>query len=471
MDRRNGGDPLAPPRPPKNIPRVHTRQPQRAPESATMSAHLQPSTNSTTTAPAAAPVAAATAAEAQPARPPLQPRNLQQLQQPPPLPPVQSHHLHLQNHPTQQQQLQPRTSPSPSSALTQAPITVPFTSSSFARRRPPPPGIAIPTISSQTQNTLVHNLETSASISPVTLALPRPETERLGNEYVDTPFRTPKLGHRNPIGLHLGHTNASHTHTHVASTATNSAFATGTTTAHAHSATIPKPSVPHATTTTTTTAAAAAAAVPSPITKSMRPSTQAMSAITKQPLPFTKDQMTEALHEDIEIHPANGDSLNSITCPQCKRCRCEECQRPRQLPSRWICDNTCLCSAETIIDYTSCLCCVKALFYHCSKDHEIECEGDSISCADDPCSCLPHKRTQRWAWLSALSLALPCLWCYWPMRGCVAMCAKVYARHSRHGCRCPPNGVSNHSTGAGRTTIRSNDLTPEKRLLDSSPEF
>lgn len=72
-----------------------------------------------------------------------------------------------------------------------------------------------------------------------------------------------------------------------------------------------------------------------------------ITAITKQPLPFSKDSSTAGLHEDIDIHPANGETLNSITCPQCKRCRCEECQRPRQLPSRWVCDNTCLCSAET----------------------------------------------------------------------------------------------------------------------------
>lgn len=138
-------------------------------------------------------------------------------------------------------------------------------------------------------------------------------------------------------------------------------------------------------------------------------------------------------------------------------------------------------SPHRIIDYTSCLCCVKALFYHCSKDHEIECEGDSISCADDPCSCLPHKRTQRWAWLSALSLALPCLWFYWPMRGCVAICAKCYARHSRHGCRCPAqnsnkstiNNISSNNSGTNstRTINRTGDLTPEKRLLDTSPEF
>ncbi|XP_052896063.1 protein sprouty-like [Anopheles moucheti] len=153
--------------------------------------------------------------------------------------------------------------------------------------------------------------------------------------------------------------------------------------------------------------------------------------------------------------------IGSITCPRCRRCRCEECQKPRPLPSHWLCDKSCLCSAETIIDYASCLCCVKALYYHCSKEHEFErevigpdgtIETETVSCADDPCSCVPHKRTTRWGCLGALSVALPCLWCYWPMRGCVAICARCYAKHSRHGCRCTqhpaaPGGGSNSPTG------------------------
>ncbi|XP_055378552.1 protein sprouty [Condylostylus longicornis] len=281
--------------------------------------------------------------------------------------------------------------------------------------------------------------------------------------------------------------------------------------------------------------------------------------ITKQPAPFTKDCLSASiLHEELDLHHLgtsntttgnltsgglggnsgnstnHSDYLNSITCPQCKKCRCEQCQSPRQLPSKWVCNKTCLCSAETVIDYASCLCCVKALFYHCSKDHEMECDDgtDSISCADDPCSCLPHKRATRWGWLGAISLVLPCLWCYWPMRGCIAICAKCYARHSRHGCRCnnyqsqigstssmlpiaPAHGnqiIASKSSGVGSGNngnggnggngsngggcissginsnsgshhqhhfnnsgvsriIRTNDLTPEKRLLDSSPEF
>lgn len=446
MDRRYGGDRSAPPRPPKSIPRIHR---QRAPDPPIMSSNPF-HTNS----------------ENDDTRPPLQPRNQQLNQQPPPLPPT----------------------------LSQVPIIVPLTtlqaSASFSRRRPPPPGTVLPLINTaaattslsstiiNATNTTIQHFDTQTT-SPVTLAAPRPETERLANEYVDTPFRTPQLASR----LHHG----SNTTTsappssigdlQISTSIVSNAMSIGDGGCAHHKSTIPivgqsisnaLASTAHGTTRTST-----------------RSSVLPASAITKQPLPFTKDVLSSTqLHDDADIHASSGsggEPLN-ITCPQCKRCRCEQCQRPRQLPSRWVCDNTCLCSAETIIDYTSCLCCVKALFYHCSKDHEIECDGDSISCADDPCSCLPHKRTQRWAWLSALSLALPCLWFYWPMRGCVAICAKCYARHSRHGCRCPVQ-ISKQSAGinisngnnitinSGRTIIRTSDLTPEKRLLDSSPEF
>ncbi|XP_063222727.1 protein sprouty [Bacillus rossius redtenbacheri] len=147
----------------------------------------------------------------------------------------------------------------------------------------------------------------------------------------------------------------------------------------------------------------------------------------------------------------------SIICPDCGRCRCEACRQPRPLPSRWLCDNACFCSAEAAVDHASCVCCVKALFYHCSKDYELERDGDGTSCADSPCSCAPHRRWARWGCLAALSAALPCLWCYWPLRGCLHVCERCYARFGSQGCRCAPPARQ--------------DLTPEKRLLDSSSDF
>ncbi|XP_061706600.1 protein sprouty [Cydia pomonella] len=113
---------------------------------------------------------------------------------------------------------------------------------------------------------------------------------------------------------------------------------------------------------------------------------------------------------------------DSIVCERCGRCRCEQCARPRPLPSRWLC-GSCLCSAEACVDYASCMCCVKALFYHC---------GSGEDEAGSPCACGP-----RLACVGLLSLPLPCLWLYWPLRGLAAAGAAGYARCRRAGCRCP----------------------------------
>ncbi|XP_044540635.1 sprouty-related, EVH1 domain-containing protein 3 [Gracilinanus agilis] len=60
----------------------------------------------------------------------------------------------------------------------------------------------------------------------------------------------------------------------------------------------------------------------------------------------------------------------------------------------------------------SCLWCAESLLYHCLSDAE----GDF----SDPCACEPgHPRpVARWAALAALSLAVPCLCCYPPLRAC-----------------------------------------------------
>ncbi|KAJ3658775.1 hypothetical protein Zmor_010496 [Zophobas morio] len=177
--------------------------------------------------------------------------------------------------------------------------------------------------------------------------------------------------------------------------------------------------------------------------RSQRPARLALPAPTP---PVTKQPATASFSKE----PAAAECVArpSIVCPECSRCRCESCQQPRPLPQRWVCNDGCLLSADSVVDYASCLCCVKAMFYHCS-----EADGGE-SCADYPCGCGPDRRKARWGCLGALSFVLPCLWLYWPLRGCKHVVELCYARHSRTGCRCRPPLA-----------------TPEKRLLDSSPDF
>ena len=68
-----------------------------------------------------------------------------------------------------------------------------------------------------------------------------------------------------------------------------------------------------------------------------------------------------------------------------------------------------------VLECCTCVCCVKAVFYHCTKDTEEE-----GRLADHPCSCQGHwaECVPRWSILGVLSVFLPCLWCYVPFVGC-----------------------------------------------------
>ncbi|KAE8584653.1 hypothetical protein XENTR_v10021049 [Xenopus tropicalis] len=140
-------------------------------------------------------------------------------------------------------------------------------------------------------------------------------------------------------------------------------------------------------------------------------------------------------------------------CEECGRCKCNECAQVRNLPSCWVCNDRCICSAENVIDYGTCLCCIKGLFYHCSTD-------DEDNCADDPCSCSQGSCCARWAAMSLLSFFMPCLCCYLPAKGCLKLCQKAYDRVKRPGCRC-----ENHTNTVCRK-ISSSSGTPFPRPFD-----
>ena len=62
-----------------------------------------------------------------------------------------------------------------------------------------------------------------------------------------------------------------------------------------------------------------------------------------------------------------------------------------------------------LLECCSCMCCVKAIFYHCTKDRNVD-----KNWADEPCTCeWPGTECiTRWGILGMFSLFLPCLVCY-----------------------------------------------------------
>ena len=126
---------------------------------------------------------------------------------------------------------------------------------------------------------------------------------------------------------------------------------------------------------------------------------------------------------------------DSIICSRCGKCKCRACTAPRDCcQPRWICGNQCECSLQKAVEYASCLCCVRCVFYHCFKDSDGQ---DDRSAADEPCAGLEQRNCcKRWTCLGVLSLLMPCLCLYWPLQGCLQAGTACYNRCSRRGCHC-----------------------------------
>ncbi|XP_041637439.1 protein sprouty homolog 2 [Cheilinus undulatus] len=138
---------------------------------------------------------------------------------------------------------------------------------------------------------------------------------------------------------------------------------------------------------------------------------------------------------------SKNQAVHSNKCRDCSRCCCSECRRPRVLPYCWMCTRRCMCSAQNVVEYGTCVCCIRGLFYHCSSD-------DEDTCSDKPFSCSQQHCCVRWTTVSVLSLCFPCLLCYLPARGCLAVCQSCYDGVSRPGCRCKnPNPVHCEDSG------------------------
>ena len=159
------------------------------------------------------------------------------------------------------------------------------------------------------------------------------------------------------------------------------------------------------------------------------PSNTATNSVTS-----ISDQPSKSLNLESVAQKPPEQCWNKIICPVCGKCRCSNCREPRQLPRRWIGEME--CSPEVAVDCCTCMCCVRAAFYHCRRSEE-----DDFS--DEPCNCDQDKCCTRWSLLGLFAICLPCLCCYWPLKCCLGICTSCYnaCRKSR-GCSCRPDAPS-----------------------------
>lgn len=375
--------------------------------------------------------------------------------------------------------------------------------------------------------TLAQSSASDVAAEGISLTQPRPDGERVPNEYIDTPLKGGLCAHRTALLherqrhghatsaslLHAGSTPLhaeTHPHIHISGAPDDHLALVsplGGSTGH-HHCTASSAGVKSCS--SKSLAALTSPASASPSLKRLQ-STRRSLPITKQPAgalqTLTKGgigQRLSASHSTchsqtlskVASRAAGADGAvdsesalvagaasvgssasttsagrDSIICPECSRCRCQACRTPRPLPSKWLCHDKFLCSAEACVDYASCLCCVKGLFYHCAGS-----EGDDdagATCADRPCSCAPHQRLARWSCLASLTLALPCLACYWPLRGGVHLVEMCYQKCTRHGCRCdhssPASSSSSSSAPAAPASARPHPPPPSHPHSSAAP--
>ncbi|KAL8591065.1 hypothetical protein ACOMHN_037298 [Nucella lapillus] len=182
------------------------------------------------------------------------------------------------------------------------------------------------------------------------------------------------------------------------------------------------------------------------------------------PLPLLKKKDEAAVGGVSEggVGGEKGDGgHSSIICAQCGKCRCRLCSEPRELPVRWCCGDRCELSARKVLDVCTCFCCVQTLFYHgCGGAGE-----EDNAYYDDPCACGGRKCCSRWACLSACSLVLPCLWCYCPLKACLASTRACYNCCRQKGCQCSRH---HHPTPPSDKTPSQSHFSQTRRLLMES---
>lgn len=111
------------------------------------------------------------------------------------------------------------------------------------------------------------------------------------------------------------------------------------------------------------------------------------------------------------------------------RARCRYCQDTftEEFNSRGSCEFA-PDYVRSAIDKLSCISCAQCMLYHCMSDAEGEFPHHPCECGgrtDESCG-------RRWLGLTLLSLLVPCLWCYLPLRAChrcAVSCGLCGGRH------------------------------------------
>lgn len=134
----------------------------------------------------------------------------------------------------------------------------------------------------------------------------------------------------------------------------------------------------------------------------------------------TRRDSTCSLKKRAGSNPADSPlgTLGNTATVMKTRLRCRYCQEfyTEEWNRRGACDYA-PDYFRSMIDRIPGMPCARGLVYHCMSDAE----GDTVA---HPCDCVgavDSSCTKRWFGLTLLSLLMPCLWCYPPMKACHVM--------------------------------------------------
>jgi len=134
----------------------------------------------------------------------------------------------------------------------------------------------------------------------------------------------------------------------------------------------------------------------------------------------------------------SSECRESIICQRCGRCRCDECARHKATGRR-------------AVEICSCVSCFRHVvaIRRRRRRHRYDDNNDNDD-DDDPCACSPCRSDcrRRWALLAVLSVCLPCLCFYWPLRCVVGACSRCAGRAAVRGCRCVERRTSDFGPAA-----------------------
>ncbi|WAR19128.1 SPRE2-like protein [Mya arenaria] len=115
----------------------------------------------------------------------------------------------------------------------------------------------------------------------------------------------------------------------------------------------------------------------------------------------------------VKSNKKNKNSNNVQTNRLLTKARCKHCHETfaHEDNHRGSCEEA-PDNVEKCIEFITCVTCAKGLIYHCMADPDGEYGRVCICDSSDEANC------KKWTVLSVLSMFVPCLWCYWPLKAC-----------------------------------------------------